>query len=58
MMVPAGRMTATARADIGGRFEARPESMGLGLRTVGGRLRRAVLVEYSGVRFAAFRTVI
>jgi hypothetical protein len=33
MMVPAGRMTATARADIGTRFEARPKSVGLGLRT-------------------------
>jgi len=29
----AGRMTATARADIGARFEARPKSVGLGLRT-------------------------
>ena len=29
----AGRMTATARADIGARFEARPISVGLGLRT-------------------------
>jgi hypothetical protein len=33
MMVEAGRMTATARADIGARFEARPISVGLGLRT-------------------------
>jgi uncharacterized membrane protein (DUF2068 family) len=29
MMVGAGRMTATARADIGARFEARPISVGL-----------------------------
>jgi hypothetical protein len=29
----AGRMTATARADIGARFQARPRSVGLGLRT-------------------------
>ena len=29
----AGRMTATARADIGARFEARLISVGLGLRT-------------------------
>jgi len=30
MMFGAGRMTATARADIGARFEARPISVGLG----------------------------
>jgi hypothetical protein len=29
----AGGMTATARADIGARFQARPKSVGLGLRT-------------------------
>jgi hypothetical protein len=33
MIFGAGRMTATARADIGARFEARPISVGLGLRT-------------------------
>jgi hypothetical protein len=33
MIFAAGRMTATARADIGARFEARPISVGLGLRT-------------------------
>jgi hypothetical protein len=33
MIFAAGRMTATARADIGARFEARPKSVGLGLRT-------------------------
>jgi hypothetical protein len=33
MMFGAGRMTATARADIGARLEARPISVGLGLRT-------------------------
>ena len=29
----AGRMTATARADIGARFQARPKRVDLGLRT-------------------------
>jgi len=29
----AGRMTATARGDTGARQEARPKSVGLGLRT-------------------------
>ena len=33
MMVPAGGMTATARADIGARFEARPKSVGLRIET-------------------------
>jgi hypothetical protein len=33
MMLGAGRMTATARADIGAWLEARPKSVGLGLRT-------------------------
>ena len=28
-MVPAGRMTATARADIGARFQALPKNVGL-----------------------------
>ena len=31
MMIAAGGMTATARADIGARFEARPISVGLGV---------------------------
>jgi hypothetical protein len=33
MMVDAGRIAATARADIGVRFEARPIIVRLGLRT-------------------------
>jgi hypothetical protein len=33
MIVAAGRMTATARADIGAWIEARSKSVGLGLRT-------------------------
>ena len=31
MIFAAGRMTATARADIGARFEARPKSVGPGV---------------------------
>jgi hypothetical protein len=58
MMVPAGRMTATARADIGARFEARPKSVGMRLRTGGGGLRYVIVLEYRSTRFTAFSVVI
>src|SRR5258707_6672292 len=38
MILAAGRMTAAVRVDIGARFEARPKSVGLGLRTEIGRV--------------------